>query len=445
MSLLFIFFIITILILFNALYVAAEFSAVSARRARLTQLAEEGQPVASRLLHIIEDPRKLDRYVATCQLGITVTSLVLGFYGQAALSPIVAPWLARLSSMTEAAALSVSATVILLFLTVAQVLLGELVPKNIGIQYPERLALLTALPMRWSMQLFRPLIWLFNGSGQLIMRMMGREVIAEHVHIHAPEEIVMLVEESSAGGLIKQEERLLLKNTLELREAMARQVMIPRTQMLAAADNLSCDELFKYLADSPFSRLPLYRGNIDNIVGVVHLKDLLCLSQHLERKNVADITRQVPYFPETTPVKTVFSVLQRRHLQVCIVLDEFGGTAGMVTLEDLIEEIFGELQDEFDVHIPEFRLGPNNRMIIRGDTLVEDINEALEIHLPVEELDTIGGLVLNMFGDVPTTGDEVDIAGGVFRVEKMRGRGITSVSLELTPEQAEKLQEGKHE
>jgi putative hemolysin len=188
--------------------------------------------------------------------------------------------------------------------------------------------------------------------------------------------------------------------------------------------------------------LPLYRGNIDNIVGVVHLKDLLCLSQHLEHKNVADITRPVPFFPETTPVKTVFSVLQRRHLQVAIVLDEYGGTAGMVTLEDLIEEIFGEIQDEFDIHVPPYRMAGENQLFIRGDTLVEDLNEHLELDLPDDELDTIGGLVLNMFGDVPTTGDEITIAGRAFRVEKMRGRGIMSVSLTLTAEQAAKLQIG---
>ncbi|MCB9134558.1 MAG: HlyC/CorC family transporter [Anaerolineales bacterium] len=443
MSWLIIFLIITILILLNALYVAAEFSAVSARRARLTQLAEGGQPVASHLLDIIEDPHQLDRYVATCQLGITVTSLILGYYGQAALSPVLAPLFIRYGGMAEVASLSISATVVLLILTVAQVLLGELVPKNIGIQYPEKLAIYTAAPLRWSMFLFQPLIWIFNGSGQILMRLMGREIIAEHIHIHAPDEIAMLVDESTQGGLIKKEEQRLLKNTLELREAMVRQIMIPRTQMLAAADNMGVEELFKYLADSPFSRLPLYRGNIDNIVGVVHLKDLLCLNQHLEHKNIGEIMRPVPFFPETTPVKTVFSVLQRRHLQAAIVLDEYGGTAGMVTLEDLIEEIFGEIQDEFDVHIPAYRMAGEDRLVIRGDTLVADLNERLELELPEEELDTIGGLVLNAFGDVPTTGDEVTIEKNIFRVEKMRGRGITLVSLGLAPEQIARLREGE--
>lgn len=443
MSWFLIFFIILFLILLTALYVGAEFSVVSARRSRLIQLAETGQAQAKAVLYLVENPHALDSYIAACQIGITLTGLLLGFFGQAQLSPVIVPWLVEWAKVTEGAAQSISTTGILLFLTAIQVLLGELVPKNIGIQYPENLAIWTAIPMRWSVWLFQPLTWFFNGSGQIIMRLFGRDIIAEHAHIHDPEEIAMLVDESTEGGLIKKEEQRLLKNTLELREAMVRQVMIPRTQMLAAADNMGVDELFKYLADSPFSRLPLYRGNIDNIVGVVHLKDLLCLNQHLELKNIGDIMRPVPFFPETTPVKTVFSVLQRRHLQAAIVLDEYGGTAGMVTLEDLIEEIFGEIQDEFDVHIPAYHLSGENRLMIRGDTLVADLNDRLDLHLPEEELDTIGGLVLNMFGDVPTTGDEITISEGVFRVERMRGRGITSVSLMLTPEQVTKLREGE--
>ncbi|MFQ5615310.1 MAG: hemolysin family protein, partial [Anaerolineales bacterium] len=342
----------------------------------------------------------------------------------------------------ELAAQSISVTVIILFLTALQVLLGELVPKNIGIQYPEQLALLTTIPMRWSVTIFKPLIWFFNGSGQLLMRLFGRDVIAEHAHIHSPREIMMLVEESSAGGLIQQEERRLLKNTLEMRESMVRRVMIPRTRMMAAPDNLTCDELFTLLADSQYSRLPLYRGNIDNIVGVVHLKDLLCLGQQLEQKNVTNIMRLVPFVPETMRVKTVFTLLQRKHLQVAIILDEYGGTAGMVSLEDLIEEIFGELQDEFDTYIPPFRLMPDNRLWIRGDTLVEDLNEQLEeLNLPDEKVNTVGGLALNASGHVPDVGEEIEIEGWKFRVEKMRGRGVAAVSLAVSPEQTQQLQE----
>ena len=432
--------IVTFLILVNALYVAAEFSTVSARRSRLAQLAEEGHAAARLLLPIVEDPIKLDTYVAACQIGITASSLTLGFYGQATLTPSVAQWLARIVEVPAAAVQSVVATGILLFLTFLQILLGELVPKNIGIQYPERLALLTAVPMRWSVVLFRPLIWLFNGSGRLVLRLLGLTPSAEHTHVHAPEEIQMLVEESTAGGVLDQEERRLLINTLRLRELTVRQVMVPRRHMLTAPVDRPCDELFTLLADSPYSRLPLYEGSIDNIVGVVHLKDLLCLHQ-AEQQDVRQVMHQAPYVPETMPVEEVLLLLQREHYHVAIVLDEYGGTAGMVTLEDLIEEIFGEIQDEFDEEAPPIQVLFNKRVRVRGDTLIEDLNEWLGLELPNEGVETIGGLILSHLGRVPQEGEEVQIGNVTFRVVAMDGKGVAAVSLAVSPEQLRRLQE----
>jgi CBS domain containing-hemolysin-like protein len=442
MPFLIVFLFIALLILINALYVAAEFSAVSTRPARLSQLVDEGNQMAAYLMDVVEDPHKLDTYVAACQLGITVSSLMLGFYGQAQLAPLVTPLLSDLGNIAELAAQSISATVVLLLLTGLQVLLGELVPKNIGIRYPERLGMATSVPMQWSIAIFRPLIWLFNGSGQLLMRLFGQDVIGEHAHIHAPEEILMLVDESGAGGLLQREEHRLLKNTLQLRDALVRQVMIPRTYMLTASENLKSRELFKLLADSRYSRIPIYRNNIDNIVGVVHLKDLLCLGETGRDLPISEIMHPVPLVPETMLVKTVFSLLQRKHLHIAVVLDEFGGTAGMVTLEDLIEEIFGELQDEFDAYIPPVRVVPGNRVWLRGDTLISDINDWMDINLADDEVDTIGGLVLNVLGHVPGIGEEVRIQGLEFRVEKMKGRGVTAVSLAANDDQIRKAEEG---
>ena len=436
------FLIIAFLILVNALYVAGEFSVVSSRRARLSRFAEDGNRIAGNILQLIEDHRKLDGFVATCQLGITLSSLILGFYGQSQLAPLIAPYFTSWGNFSPLAAQSISLTVVLLFLTALQVLLGELVPKNIGIQNPEKLAVLTAIPIGWSMVLFRPLIWFFNGSGQVLMRLFGQEIASENVHIHAPDEIVMLVEESSRAGVLRKEERRLLKNALQLRNSKVREVMIPRPHMLTAPDNLDCDELFKILVSSPHSRLPIYRGGIDNIVGVVHLKDLLCLTGEA-RRNVSQIIKPVPFIPETTPVKTVFSLLQRRHLQVAIVLDEFGGTAGMVTLEDLIEEIFGELHDEFDTYIPSIRIDSDDWLLIRGDTLVADLNEWFDLALSDDDVDTVGGLVLNHFGRVPALGDKIAIDGLIFQVEKMRGRGITAVKLAAKEDWVRMLREAE--
>jgi CBS domain containing-hemolysin-like protein len=431
--------IIAVLIFFSALYVAAEFSTVSARRSRLSQLAAENNRLAKTLLTIVEDRQLLDRYVATCQIGITLSNLLIGYFGQQQLTALIRPWFINLGSLSEIAAQSISATSTLLVLTILQVLIGELVPKNIGIQYPESLAMLTLGPMRWSMTVFRPLIWFFNGSGEFLLRLFRMDMMGEHAHIHSPGEIMMLVEESGQGGVLRKEEQRLLKNTLELREAKVREVMIPRPYMLSAPGSLGTNELFAAIVNSPYSRLPIYEGSIDNIVGVVHLKDLLCL----EDDSVEKIVKPVPLIPETTPVRTVFSLLQRRHLQVAIVLDEFGGTAGMVTLEDLIEEIFGELQDEFDTVIPTVRVLSDEWVWIRGDTLIADLNEWFDLHLPEEDADTIGGLVLYQFDRVPSLGEAVNVGGQVFEVEKMRGRGVTAVRMRAAPGIIQRLREGE--
>ena len=435
--------VITALLLINALYVAAEFATLSSRRSRLAQMAEEGNSLAGMILPIVEEPRRLDTYIAACQLGITVSSLVLGFYAQAALTSVVAPWLERLGISSGVAALSLSATVILLVLTGFQVVIGELVPKNIAVQYPERLALLTAVPLRWSMVLFRPLIWLFNGSGQAILKLMGVEPTREHVHVHTADEIAILVEESGAGGVLDQQERRLIENTLWMRRSSVRQVMVPRTRVLAAPVDTPCDQLFSQLANSYFSRLPLYEGSIDNIVGMVHLKDLLCLHAQASAGclDVRPVMAPALFLPESMPVDAAFALLQTRRYHVAVVLDEFGGTAGIVTLEDLIEEIFGEVQDEFDQEVPLFRVLPGNRVLGRWDWHVQDLNELLHLQLPSAEADTIGGLVLNELAHVPEVGEFVDVAGVSLRVERVEGKGVAAVSLPATPDQVERMRE----
>jgi putative hemolysin len=433
---------IAILIGFNALYVAAEFATISARRSRLVQMAEEeNNRAAQLLLPFVADLKHLDTYVATCQIGITISSLVLGFYGQATLSAALAPYLMGLGNLSDIAAQSIATTSVLILLTSLQVVLGELVPKNIGIQYPEKLALATVHPMRWSLTILRPLIWFFNGSGRLILRLIGVSDSVEHTHIHAPEEILMLVEESGAGGLLDKEQRRLLENTLRLRELAVRQVMIPRTRMLAASVDLSVDELLLILAESPYSRMPLYQDSVDNIVGLVHLKDLLCLYQQEGDRSVRAVMREIRFIFESTRADEVFVTLQNQQYNMAIVLDEYGGTAGMVTLEDLVEEIFGELQDEFDVEPPVIQVQSNNRIIVRADTLITDLNDWFDLLMESDEVDTIGGLILSVIGRVPEEREEVEIADMRWRIEKMDGKGINTLSVVVSPEKARQLRE----
>jgi len=438
------FLIITLLIFINALYVAAEFSTVSARRSLLAQMATEGNSLARMLIPVVSDRSRLDTYVATCQIGITLSSLLLGFFGQSRLTPAVTQLLEGREEFASAVTLSITAALVLILLTTLQVVLGELVPKSIGIQYPEKLALFTALPMRWSTTLFKPFIWILNGSGRLILHLAGftREARENHAHLHTPGEILMLFDESNAGGQLDKEERRLLKNSLELRQVPVRQVMIPRNRMLASPLDAPCEELLRILADSPFSRLPLYDGTIDNIIGIVHLRDLLCMHHRCADYDLRKVIRPALYVPESSSVSLVFTRMQSKHYHVAIILDEFGGTSGLVTLEDLIEEIFGELQDEFDLHtLPPIRLVSKDVVELNGDLLLEELNEAFGLNLASQDVDTIGGWLLTSLGHVPRIGEQLNLSDLKLIVQQMTGNAITAIRMRVSPEQLERFKE----
>lgn len=444
--------IVLLLITLNGLFVAAEIGTVGARRARIAQQAAEGDRLARMLLPIIESPDNLDDYIAACQLGITLSSLILGFYGKAVITPLVTPLLSNSGLVAQGAAISIAATGVLVVLTVIQVALSELAPKTVGIQFPEPTALLLVLPVSWAMILLRPLIWFFNGSGRLFLRLIGLRAVSEGMHIHAPEEILMMVQESGAGGLLEEGETELLENTLQLRQRSVRNVIVPRTQLLAAPLEMPADDLLSLLAQSSHSRLPLYEGSLDNIVGVVHLKDLLCLRLDPAKAglthaaaptntdcDVRNVMRVPPYVPETASVGNVFLRLQREHYHMAVVIDEYGGTAGIVTFEDLIEEIFGDISDEFDADHREAALGQDGRLLLEGDIDLKRLAAILGASLEYEEVDTLGGAILAALGAIPEPGQEIRLQGIDFRVEKVSGYAVAQVSVEPPPDAAANL------
>ncbi len=441
-----------ILITLNGLFVAAEIGTVGARRARIAQVAADGNRPAQILLPILESPNKLDNYIAACQLGITLSSLMLGYYGKAVITPLVEPVLSSSGFVGQAAAVSIAATGVLVVLTVIQVALSELAPKTVGIQFPEPTALLLITPVSWAMVLLRPLIWFFNGSGRLFLRLIGLRAVSDSFHIHAPEEILMMVQESGAGGILKEGETELLENTLQLRQRSLRHVIVPRTQLLAAPVEMPGADLLRLLAESNHSRLPLYEGTVDNIVGVVHLKDLLCLvaapgsnsadgaeATCAEGRDVRDVMRVPPYVPESAPVANVFRQLQAEHYHMAVVIDEYGGTAGIVTFEDLIEEIFGDIADEFDADSQEMALANDGRLDLAGEVDLESLSEVLGSDLEVEDVDTLGGAILAELGAIPEPGQVVRLQDFEFRVEEVSGYAVSRVSVALPPGAAAKL------
>ncbi len=434
------------LILVNALYVAGEFATVASRKTRVSQLAANGNPLARLLLPILENGRLLDRYVAACQLGITVSSLVLGAFGERYIAAFLEEPLSRLlaagapaleqvrisqAQAATGAARSISVTFVLIVLTTLQVVLGELLPKSIAVQYPERIAMAVAAPVRWSISLFRPFIWLYNGSARFLLHLLKYDDFDPHGHAHSPAEIEILVTESHEGGLLDDEERQMLRNAFRLRELTARQVMVHRTRMVAASVDSSVRDLLEVALEAGHTRIPLYQGDIDDIRGFVHIKDLFRLFIE-DNANLAGILREVVHVPETMPALSAWETLQSRRQYMAIVFDEYGGTAGLITLEDLIEEIFGEVQDEFDDEMAVMTVDrEGSRIHLRGDLLIADVNEYLELNLPEDEATTLSGLIFNAMGHPPAEGDEVAIGETALRVERMEDLGVAEVSLQL--------------
>lgn len=443
--------VVAILIFFNALYVAGEFATVSSRKTRVSQMAARGNPLAQQLLPILEQSRFLDRYVAACQLGITVSSLTLGAFGQRyvadhlagplnslveASAPLLVPLNVNPELAGEAAAVSIAATLVLLLFTTLQVVFGELLPKSVAVQYPERLALAVVLPVKWSILLFRPLIWFFNGSGNLILGLLNMDEVDIHAHAHSPAEIEILVTESHEGGLLDDEERQMLRNAFRLRDLTARQIMVHRTRIVAASVESSVRELLDIALDVGHTRIPLYQEDIDNIRGFVHIKDLFRLYVE-DKENLAEIMRDVVHVPETMPAFTVWETLQSRRQYMAVVFDEYGGTAGLITLEDLIEEVFGEVQDEFDDEMAVMTFDQEgHRVHLRGDLLISDVNEYLELDLPEAAANSLSGLVFQALGRPPEEGEDVQFGDTTVRVEKMEDLGVSEVSIQIDTQES---------
>ena len=341
------FLIIGFLIALTALYVAAEFAAVAARRSRMRRLAEDGNALAARMLPILEDAHELDRYIAASQVGITLSSLILGAYGQAALAPIAAPVVERWFGVGPVDAESIAAITVLLILTSLAMILGELVPKSLALNDPTRMALVTVLPMQWSVRLFKVSIKFLNGSGNLLLRLM-RVPSSGHRHVHSPEEIDLLIAESRDGGLLEPEEQRRLHHALRLSRRPAAQLMVPRDRIAGFDIALPVTEVRRLIADSPYSRLIVYRGSLDHIAGMLHTKDVvLDIIGGSPADTLKPLLRQLPDGPASLPADRVLTTLRERRSHQALVIGDDGRVAGLITLEDVLTELLGGVPDEF--------------------------------------------------------------------------------------------------
>ncbi len=417
--------VIAALLLFNALYVAAEFAAVSVRRSRLHQLKEDGNLFAAWLLPIVESPAALDRYIAACQIGITISSLVLGAYAQATLAVWLAPYFIALGGLQQVVAESTSTIVVLLTLTVAQVVFAELVPKSLALQYPTQTSLYTLLPMLASQWVYRPFIRWLNGSGLLILRLLGAPHQA-HRHIHSPDEIELLIAESRDGGLLEPDEHRRLQRALRLNLRQARQLMVPRKRISAISIDTPLNEVVSIVVQSPYSRLPIYRGTIDNIVGILRTKDLVRWFVEAKPATLAQLIRSIPSVHESVTADRVLKDLRERRSHQALVVDEFGGTAGLLTLADVLTELLGHVGDEFRSSQPAGETLSDGRIRLPGEMGVEDAAQLLETTWETGA-STVGGLVTEALGHIPSEADTAVVGDYEFEVERVKDRIPQSV------------------
>jgi putative hemolysin len=418
----------------NAVYVAAEFAAVGVRRSRLRQLADEGNILARWLLPYVDNPVALDRYISACQIGITLSSLVLGAYAQATfavwLSPVMAMW-----GLDDVAARSAATAIVLVLLTAAQVLLAEFIPKSLALQHPTPAALYTFAPMVASLWIYRPFIAWLNGSGMFLLRLIGAPV-QSHRHIHSPDELELLIAESRDGGLLEPDEHERLQRALRLNLRQAKQLMVPRKRISALDIDTPMHAVIATVASSPYSRLPVYRESLDNVVGLLHTKDLVrWMVSGNEQASLMDLVRPVSSVHESVTADKVLRHYRERRAHQALVVDEFGGTSGVITLEDVLSELVGEIGDEFKAGGYVVEPLPDGRIRLSGAMAVHDAAATLETSWDTDAT-TVGGLVTAALGDLPEPGDKATIGHYQFQVERVVDRAIESV-LALRREQEE--------
>lgn len=418
--------IILVLVLLNACYVAAEFAIVAVRKSRLAELADEGNARARAALAVVTDGARLDRFVAASQIGITLSSLIVGAYGQSAFTPGLATALTR-AGLPPTAALSAAAVTVLVVLTAAQVVFGELVPKSLALQRPARVALFLSLPMALSLRLYSAFISLLNGSALLMLKPFGVSP-SGHGHVHTADEIELLLLQSQEEGALKLDERNALRRALHLGARRVRQLMVPRAQVEAIDVDTATDEALERIARSRYTRLVVYRGTLDHVVGVVHTTDLVgCRVDEGEPPPLSELVRPVPSVPEDAAADRVLQVFREKRVAVAVVVDERGGMIGITTVGDVLSALLGDVGDELkaaaDVE-PE-RLA-DGRVRIAGDFPLVDAGPWLGTRWRGRAA-TVGGHILYRLGRLPAPNERLAVDGVRVEIESTDGRAVRSL------------------
>ncbi len=420
---------VTAIVAVHAYFVASEYSLVTARKTRIAQLAADSNRAAQLVLDTLS---RLQEVIAAVQLGTTMASLALGALAEPTVASLIEPALGFVpKSWQPVTARGIAIALTFMLITAADIVLAELVPKTVALRHPESVALNLVRPLRLFISLFRPFIGLLNQAGALVLRAIGFRPVRAGDEAHSSEELKMLVAASRRAGVLDSDEQEMLVRVLEFSRITARQIMVPRTEVVALELGSERSHIEEVIRSSRHTRYPVYRESLDDIIGILYVRDLLYrrFSNPSAALDLARLIRQPLSIPDSLPIDEVLARMRRSRVHVGVVYDEFGGTAGIVTLEDILERIVGEVRDEFETPGESVTLLPQGDAVIDGLTRIADVNNRFDMELNEDEADTIGGLVMNMLGNVPVVGDMVEGEGFKLEVLEMDARRVARVRL----------------
>jgi CBS domain containing-hemolysin-like protein len=420
-------FLALVLVGLNAFFVAAEFALVRVRESRILQLEQEG---STRAAVVRETLRDLDSYLSVCQVGITVASLALGWVGEPAVSHLISP-LFEAAGITNGRIVSIIAVVLgFSAITYAHLVFGEQAPKYFSIQKAENVSLWISRPLNVFKLFFNPVVWVVNASTNFVLRPWGIR-LGEEMEAHSEEELRIMISSSTASGVLEPEERDYLNNVFDFGDRVAREVMVPRPDVEAIASDAPLSDLVDAAVYGRYTRYPVYEEDLDHVLGSVHVKDLFRAARAgAEDFDIRTVIRECLVVPENKRIEDILKEFQTRKLQMAIVIDEWGSVEGLITIEDIIEEIVGEIQDEFDEGEPAIEQISDDLYAVDGRIPITDINDRFDLDLPHEDFDTIGGYILGSLGRPPETGDTVEAEDVTMQVKSVDGPRVSMLTLQ---------------
>lgn len=411
------------LVFLNGFFVATEFAMVKVRKSRIETLIIQGNKRAKRTLIVVKD---LNSYLSACQLGITLASLGLGWVGEPAILRLLMP-IFNLFNLPSSIEHSIAFIIAFSIITGCHIVFGELVPKSLAIISPEKIALSTAFPLIFFYKLTYPVMWIFNHSTNWILKVFGLSQVDEHESVHTDEEIKLLVEESYNHGLVDKTELTLVDNIFDFSDKTVKEIMVPRTDITNIFIEDSFDDIIAYTFQEQLTRYPVCKENKDNVIGFIHIKDLYKQKIEGNNQDIRHIIREIKLVPESMLISDLLKIFKKDKVQVALVIDEYGGTAGLVTIEDILEEIVGEIQDEFDEEEDAIIKCEDNSYIVDGKVLIEDITEFLYIDIEDEHIDTIGGWAYTQLDSYPKVNDKFTYKNYEFTILKCNRKRINKL------------------